>query len=295
MEIYRNEQANVDLLVPVTAISGTFVVEAYEGSTLLYTFPTVAVIPGGYRVTLPFSLVDSDRAFSIRWQFDYIEGTTKTYKNETFVSVVTPYATVSEIRSATGIQQAQVSDEEMIRLERRIRGVIDNYTRQSFGRYSGTRQVIGAGDCQLKTSQRIVRLDSIAGPNIISPNGTYYNVFGDGWYVGFTAPAPDGEYPAADVIRDPDAVFRQSFKDNYVYSITGIWGWEDVPAAVKEAALILCEDELCPQSEYRDRYLKSISGDGWRYEFNPNAYLGTGSVIADQILSPYVYTTFVVI
>ncbi|AZU97111.1 head-to-tail connector complex protein [Streptomyces phage Gilson] len=301
MEIYRNELANVDLKVPVTAINGTFEVKAYDGDTVLYTFPTPTTISGGYRVTLPFSLVDNDGSFVIKWKFNYLEGSqTETYQSSTAISVVTPYATIDEIRSATGLDTEAVSDSELIRVERRIRGVIDNYTGQSFGRYVGTKQSIGSGDKELKVQERLVRLDNITGPNIIysdvdvaSPG--LYSVRGDGWYVGFSAPTPSGDYVFENVIRDPDSVYTRGFRDNFVYNITGVWGWDDVPSQVKEAALILIEDELCPQAEYRDRYLKSISGDGWRYEYNPSAYYGTGSVIADQILAPFRYNTMTVI
>lgn len=300
MEIYRNELANIDLKVPVTAINGTFEVTAYEGDTLLYTFPTVNAITGGYRVTLPFSLVQVDKSIDIRWKFDYSEASvTKTYQYLTNVDVVTPYVTLDELKSSIP-ESAQFSDEELKRLERRIRGVVDNYTGQSFGRYVGTREVIGAGDHELRTQDRLVYLDNITGANIVySEDGIaspgLYTVRGDGWYVGFSTPIPNGDYVFENVIRDPDSVYSRGFRDNVVYTVTGIWGWEDVPAAVKEATLILCEDELCPQSEYRDRYLKSISGDGWRYEFNPNAYYGTGSVMADQLLDPFRRSTMTVI
>jgi hypothetical protein len=300
MEIYRNELANVDLKVPVTAVNGTFDVTAYEGSTLLHTFPTVTQIPGGYRVTLPFSLVQSDKSIQIRWKFDYVESSvTKNYSHTTSIDVVTPYVTLDEIKAAIP-EAEQFTDAELIRLERRIRGVIDTFTGQSFGRYVGTREVIGSGDEELKLSDRLVLLDNITGANIIySDDGIaspgLYTSRGDGWYVGFSAPIPTGDYVFENVIRDPDSLYKRGFRDNVVYTITGTWGWDDVPAEVKEAALILCEDELCPQAEYRDRYLKSISGDGWRYEFNPNAYYGTGSVIADQLLEPFRRSTMTVI
>lgn len=300
MEIYRNTLANVDLKVPVTALVGTFDVKAYEGDTLLYTFPTVTSIAGGYRVTLPFSLVQADKSIQIKWKFDYTESSaTKTYNYTTNVDVVTPYVTLDEIKAAIP-EAEQSSDAELTRLERRIRGVIDNFTGQSFGRYVGTRRIIGSGDNELKTDYRLVQLDNIAGSGIIySSDGIsspgLYTVRGDGWYVGFSNPIPTGDYVFENVIRDPDSYYARPFNDNVVYTITGVWGWDDVPAEVKEAALILCEDELCPQSEYRDRYLKSISGDGWRYEYVPNAYYGTGSVTADQLLEPFRRSTMTVI
>jgi|SRR5882757_322336 len=308
MEIYRNDPANIDLKVPVTAVNGTFEVTAYEGNTLLYTFPTPNAIPGGggYRVAMPFSLVQADKSIDIRWKFNYLEfSQAKTYNYTTRVDVVTPYVTLDEIKEAipevlTMFDSDARMNIELVRLERRIRGIIDNFTGQSFGRYIGTREVIASGEEELKLSDRLVRLDNITGANIVySEDGIsspgLYTSRGDGWYVGFSAPIPTGDYVFENVIRDPDSTYKRGFRDNVVYTVTGTWGWDDVPAEVREAALSLCEDELCPQSEYRDRYLKSISGDGWRYEFNPNAYYGTGSVIADQLLEPFRRSTMTVI
>lgn len=303
MEIYRNELANIDLAVPVYAIPGSFDVKAYSGDDLLYTFSSVTSIAGGYRVTLPFSLVVNDGSFVIVWKFNYVEGPlTKSYQHKTSVNVVTPYITLSEFKTAIPeILSMEVSDAELIRLERRIRGVVNNYTGQNFGRYVGSREVIGAGDKDLRLVDRLIELDNISGYNIVySEDGImlpgFYTVRGDGWYIGVSNPVPDGDYVFENVIRAPDCDWNAGkFKDNVVYTVDGSWGYEDVPADVKEAALMLAEDELCPQSEYRDRYLKSISGDGWRYEFNPNAYYGTGSVMADQILAPYRKSMMVII
>lgn len=301
MEIYRNELANVDLAVPVYAIPGSFDVKAYDESTVLHSFSSVTAIAGGYRVTLPFSLVVNDSSFVIVWKFNYLEGSsTKAYEHRQSISVVTPYVTLPNLKIA--IPEASSStDAELVRLERRIRGVINGFTGQEFGRYVGARDVIGVGDEELRLGNRLVTLGNITGSNILySEDGVmlpgFYAVRGDGWYIGVANPTPDGDYVFENVIRAPDCEWHHGgFKDNVVYNVTGTWGWEDVPADVTEAALILMEDELCPQSEYRDRYLKSISGDGWRYEFNPNAYYGTGSVMADQILEQYRRSTMVVI
>ena len=309
MEIYRNNTAEVELKVPATAINNTLKATAIEGNVVLHTFPTVNEISGGYSVTLPFSLVQSDRTFEIKWEFDYEDfpgaPTLSKYEHSTEVNVVTPYVSLEEIKQFIPdvldmFDTEEKMDMELRRLERRIRGVIDNFTGQSFGRYVGTRNVIGSGEEQLRLQDRLVRFDNITGSNIIyaSDGVSYpelYTVRGNGRFVGFSNPLPDGVYQPKNVITDPDTVFSRGFRDNVVYTVSGVWGWEDVPSAVKEAALSLCEDALCPQSEYRDKYLKSISGDGWRYEFTPNAYYGTGSVVADRLLEPYRYNSMVVI
>ncbi len=299
MEIYRNELADVVLRVPVTAIQGTFDVEAYDGSTLLHTFSTVDAVSGGYKVTLPFSLVNKDSEFVVKWKFDYDEGgTTRQYTQDTQVRVVTPYVTADEIVEVVPDIYSYTTPAEIVRVERRIRGVIETYTGQKFGRFVGRRQIIGAGESQLKLPERLVTLTDIDGSNVLQGVSApdFYSVRGDGWYLGVSEPTPEGDYVFTNVIRDPDSMWnRGGFRDNVVYTVDGVWGYDEIPTGVKEAAIILIEEALCPQSVYRDRYLKAISGDGWRYEFVGAAYSGTGSVIADQLLEEYRRTAITVI
>lgn len=299
MEIYRNELADVVLRVPVTATQGTFDVEAYDGSTLLHTFSTVSATTGGYKVTLPFSLVNKDSEFVVKWRFNYNEsGAVKQYAQDTPVRVVTPYATLEEITEVVPDISSYATPAEITRVERRIRGVIETYTGQRFGRFVGKRQIVGAGESQLKLPERLVSITDIDGSNVLQGVNApdFYSVRGDGWYLGVSEPTPEGDYVFENVIRDPDSMWnRGGFRDNVVYTVDGVWGYDEIPTNVKEAAIILIEDALCPQSVYRDRYLKAISGDGWRYEFVGAAYSGTGSVIADQLLEEYRRTAITVI
>lgn len=292
MEVYRNELANVDLLVPVTAIGNNIDVTAYNGSTLLYTFSTVSAITGGYRVVLPFSLVDSDRDFIVKWQFNYSQdSSTKQYSRSIPIRVVTPYFTLAEVKAAIP-EASAISDSELKELEGKIRGVIEGYTGQNFGNFIGDKVIIGSGDGELKLPQRLDKMSAIQGANVrVDPDGIgyvdFYSILGDGWFIGSANPSPSGYVEYDNIIHPPLACIPFTFKDNMFYTISGTWGYADIPADVKRAALILAESYICPQTEYRDRYLKSISGEGWRYEFNPNAYYGTGSVIADQLLDQF--------
>jgi hypothetical protein len=294
MEIYRNETAQIKLTVPVTAVDGSFVVTATDGATVLYTFPSVAAVSGGYQVTLPFSLVDKDRKFSINWTFDYLEASVqKSYSAKTWVEVVTPYVTVDEIRDALGTMPP-LTDAELKRVERRIRGVINNFTGQSFGRYIGAYRIQSTGDEALSLPARLIELTAIAGATYTDI--TRYGTRGDGWYLGAVDPIYiDGEYVSNGVITYPGCYRTAPWQDNVWYTVTGDWGYEDVPFNVKEAALILIEDNICPDSEYRDRYIDGVKTADYQYTYTPNAFRGTGSVIADQLLSDYIRPSLAVI
>lgn len=308
MEIYRNETAQIKLTVPVTAVDGSFVITATDGADVLHTFPTVSAVTGGYQVTLPFSLVDRDRKFNINWTFHYLESSVdKTYTAKTLVEVVTPYVTVDEIRDALGTIPA-ITDDELKRVERRIRGVIDNYTAQHFGYYTGKVNVQSTGDSDLILPQRLISLSAVVGAYFTDVAN--FETRGDGWFLARATNRfgedrvwdniidDSGEGPGwrtKDPIVAPGRRTRGLWKDNIVYTITGEWGYEDVPFNVKEAALILIEDSICPDSEYRDRYIEDVKTADFQYTYTPGAFRGTGSVIADQLLEPYRRSMLVVI
>jgi hypothetical protein len=295
MEIYRNNTAVIELKVPVTALSGTMEVVAKDGDTVLYTFPSATLVSGGYTVTLPFSLVDQDRTFTIEWEFDYNEGTTKTYRAKTYIEVVTPYVTLDEIKDALGDGVESFTDAQLQRAERKIRGVINNFTGQKFGRYNGTYRIQATGDSNLNLPARLISLEGVSGGYFIDV--TSYDTRGDGWYLAGKTPVWDeGSYYTSGPITYPGSYStRPLWNDNEWYVITGDWGYEDVPQDVKEAALILIEDMLCPDSEYRDRYVESVKTADFSYIYESGAYRGTGSVIADQLLEQYRRTNLVVI
>jgi hypothetical protein len=92
------------------------------------------------------------------------------------------------------------------------------------------------------------------------------------------------------VIHNPNHVSLNTFKDGNIYTVDGNWGWEEVPAAVKEAAKLLVNDYACADAQYRDRYLTSMTAADWRIQFNSGAFKGTGNVRADQLLSDFVVT-----
>jgi hypothetical protein len=306
MEIYRNDtttQVFIDVPGTVTPTAGTMDVSAKDRDTVLYTFDTVTATTGGYYVTLPFSLVSFDRDFTIEWAFSYQEGSqTQSFLRVVPVSVVTPYATLGEIKEVLGTEAAKYSDTELERAERIVRKVIDTYTSQSFGRYTGTLDVIARGDTELSLPRRLISATAISHDTVVD-TVTDFEITGDGWYLAIS-PTIDsvGTYSYLDgngnlqtVISDPYTVATQSFADNIVYTISGTWGYDDVPVDIKEAALIIIEDRLDPNSEYRDRYVDSISASDWSYKLRTDSFNGTGSVVADQLLDAYTVQRFLVI
>lgn len=280
-EIYRDDLSKA-ISLGLTGASNISAVITRNGVTV------ATPVINGDGFTLPFAVVGYDGPFTVQWTFT-IDGQTVT-RSETH-EVVTPYVTVAEIRDALALPSS-VTDSQLIRAERQVRKIIDGYTGQSFGRYTGTETVIARGDVQLSLPGRLLSLTSITGPYVFKPEA--YDVRGDGYYLAVSPNVPDGDWVFNNVIAAPD-VFSGYFKDGVKYTITGVWGWDEVPVEVKEAALILIEQELCPDSEYRNRYLLSVSYADTQFEHDPRAFSGVGNVKAEQLLAPFVRTRLTVI
>lgn len=286
MEIYTNSvERTVTLQFPVVATGGTIDVDVYDGTQNVFSPTAVTYDSGVYAFDLPLSLVQSARELRINWKFDYVENsTTYSHESNTYVEVVTPLVTVDIARQELDIP-IEVTDEQIRLTERRVRKIIETVTGQVFAAYSGTFIGTQLPDGSVRLPHKMLSLTSVNGV----ANTLYYVLAGNGWKLAIVYPlkrdgfrAGGGEVP----IVDPFAKFRA--KESTKVSVTGRWGYERVPTDITEAALILIEQQLCPDSLYRERYIKTMTAADMRFEFHPGAYAGTGNVVADQILSRYV-------
>jgi hypothetical protein len=225
---------------------------------------------------------------SVTWTFTIDDAqATKT----DYLDVVVPLAEIGTIREELEIGD-EISDEQIARAERRVRTIIQNATGQVFASYEGTYLGTELPDGSVRLPRRMLSLTSVSGV----ANQLYYALADTGWRLALLYPrkrdgfrAGGGEVP----IVDPFAKFRSP--GLVKVNVTGRWGYERVPQDITEAALILIEQQLCPDSLYRERYIKTMTAADMRFEFNPGAYAGTGNVIADQILAKYVQSSAAVI
>jgi hypothetical protein len=86
-----------------------------------------------------------------------------------------------------------------------------------------------------------------------------------------------------------------AFIPNVKYKVIGKFGWNKVPTQVDLACIELIKDFFSNDKEWRNRYLKTIQTFDWNFEFDSQAYTGTGNAYADQLLSEYVLTQSVII
>jgi hypothetical protein len=301
MEIYRGSaDRTVKLAFPFPALDNQIDVEVLDGDTVVHTPSTVTYSDGVYSFNLPFSLVQSDRELEVHWQFVYTEdGQNYEHDERTTLNVITPILPFDEI---TNILGEEFDEKEAADVEKAVRYVIQAHTGQFFGKYVGKISVTGSGEPFLRLPRKLLSFSSING-------SAHWNAAvalrGSGWYlrsksVAFPPPIRadwDGwnEYTAGIMgysgrvpIVAPYSKGLNNFQNNFEYEIDGVWGWNEVPAAVREAAKLLINDYACSDSLYRDRFVSSISAADWRIQFNDGAFASTGNVRANQLLAEYV-------
>jgi hypothetical protein len=300
MEIYRNSSnPRVTIQAPETVVplDDTIDIKAVDSKgTVLHVFDQVLRVAEGFAVRLPWSLTRQDSEFFIDWKFDYLEsGQTTHVEEHTQVNIVTPILNLDEVKKLSGF----TDDYEVCDLERRLRYAIQTYTATSFGKFYGTIPVSGTGDSKLNLPLPLLRVDSPKNLSIFGA-GLYLGVQNVTYYPGGIKSAPPEEvldqfFISAGPIRAPMAYPKVWFNDNVQYQVTGVWGYNDVPEDVRQAARLLAADYACDESLWRDRYITVMKSGDWSIEFAGGAFTGTGNVAADQILASYRRTNLVII
>lgn len=301
MEIYTNSKAaDRTVFLSFPDVVQSIDVDLWQDGEKIHTFPSVTSVNEGYSVIIPLRFVQHDSTLKVAWEIVYNEDSWfHTINKTTTVDVITPILTKEEIRDIDAYVFRE--DSEVFKIEKAVRHIIQAYTGQSFGYYVGTEHVRGSGGSALFLPRKLVRLEGINDSTYVSgysvdPEG--YVLRKNGWegpYGTFDVPPVKADFyglhmHVGGAIHDPNGVRFQQWNTASTYSITGHWGYEEIPAQVKEAAKLLVNDYACADAQYRDRYLTSMTAADWRIQFHSGAFLRTGNVRADQLLSEYVVT-----
>lgn len=285
-ELFVNNISTADYTIYVNGVAtnadGSVAAKAYlneseTGSVIAVTSPST----GKYTAILPMSMVSAEGSIRVEWTFTL--QTSSQIVSEEYV-VVTPYVPWS-------VFQGKASYADFLDCERIARKIIDSYTGQTFGKVSTICKVEGIDTNGLKLPRRLLSLievrwmDQYTNPEVITAPSP-----SDGWNEYTWELVADGW-----VLRTPrsrrklDAVYstRYSFKRNTSYEVEGVWGYKAVPTNIQEAAKIIVANLLCKDQKYRDKYLESVKVNDWDITFMKEAFQGTGSVTADQLLNEY--------
>lgn len=293
MELYTNSvDRTVYLDVPVIANQGTMEVTVYDGDVVVFTGTTVVYDDGRYSTVLPFFLVQTDKQLKVNWKFNYSEGGA-TYEYDDFqeINIVTPIIPLAKVKEII----ENDDDDAAATVEKAVRYIIQSHTGQSFGKYVGVKGVTGSGENSIRLPARLIKLETINGTQLLN---SALAIRGNGWFLrGRSAGVPtlradwdgwhENPYTTSVPLSAPTRAARTLFVENSEYEINGTWGWNSVPAAVQEAAKLLINDYACGDTNYRDRFLTSMTAADWRIQFHDGAFANTGNVRANQLLAEF--------
>ena len=279
-------------------------------STLLTTLTAEKVETdfGVYQVYLPYNLTVRERKLKLVWTYTV---NTTTHSKPHFLFVVTPYTDITQAMDSLGIG-ADPSDPnyrsfaELQQAERYARKVIESYTGQTFNLYHDTHTVYGDDSDSLRLPFRINELHELyQGDILLLDNINDINNFpaeiqisssnfgirvNRGNLIDNIVYVANGMVPPT--INDSG---RGIFRRGSEYVVNGKYGWPEVPDEVELATIELMKDYFSKDRTWRNKYIRNIQSNDWKFEYNTEAYRGTGNVYVDQILLPYVLTQMVVI
>jgi hypothetical protein len=263
---------------------------------------------GSYQINIPYSITSRDKSLKLIWK--YKMGTTDV-QHETFVDVVTPYASLAEVIEDLGLgtdpsDPMYKSYHELVMAEKFARKVIESYTGQRFYLYDGTESIYGSGSDVLPLPFKINSIHELYGndvlliDNINEETNWIFNPIisetGFGLRVDRTDALDNITYSANGLI--PPSIndsYYGAFQKDVKYRVQGKFGWAEVPDNVEQAAIQLIGDYFSKDRVWTNKYLKNIKTFDWQFEYASDAYRGTGNAYADQLLYPYVISSMVVI
>ena len=295
-EIYRNSTQYVTLDIYGDQADAT--------PTAICTHDTLAqelvvngpeTVNGAQRWTAELGLIHTQAIGPVLVQWDFTVNGIAAQKKEYF-DVITPLVDLDDIRVELELG-TDVTDAQLVQHERRVRRIIEAACGQKFHQTTETIYATGRGDTELWLPKRALVLTDVSDTRSMVPWAGYV-IDNDGWSLKRTV---GGYYYSTVTVTAPIyAPFQYGgpypkWPANVMWALTGDFGWYTVPQPVEEAALVLLEQRMCNQSAYRDNYLSSMKAADWRFDIAADAYVGTGNVVADQLLQEYVVSGAAVI
>lgn len=301
MSVYRD-----GVLTQASSAPTLYIYNADDDTSPLGTnLPSVSEAADGvYSYMLAGNYTLTPRVLEVRWLY-VLDGFT--YTENDFYSVETTYADHSEIIDFLNFG-AKPSDpnfhpiSEIASAEKVARTIIDGYTGQKFSKRSGSQEVFGKGSdaCQLTekmlTIEKVWENDMLLIDNTVDP---VYNTFGFGLEIsptGFAARIINAGWDVRyDNQMDPTISNYGRFRNGSRYKFQGTIGYKYVPEDIKVATMLLVNDILSNDYNWRNKYLSKVNLSEISFEMSKGAFNGTGNITVDNILDQYRHTNIVII
>lgn len=174
----------------------------------------------------------------------------------------------------------EVNYKDYAEIERTARGMIEAHCRQPFSYWYGSDVAVG-NDGLIMLPQYLDKLEYVE-KKLSEVNAYHISFSEDGYEVASNGMAIQN-YECLEQQKYMQASPRQSD-----YIIRGQWGYETLPMPIKQAALLLIQNKLCPSGVWHENYIDNLRSDNMRIQYNPESYIdSTGNYDADQLLTDY--------
>lgn len=165
-------------------------------------------------------------------------------------------------------------------IERTARGVIESHCKQPFSYWYGSATAAG-NDGFIMLPQHLDKLEYVE--KKLSEVKAYHISFADDGYEVNQDGMSIQNIECLEQQKYMKASPRQSD-----YMIRGQWGYESVPMRVKQAAILIVQNKLCPSGSWHENYIDNLRSDNMRIQYNPASYDdSTGIYDADVLLADY--------
>lgn len=225
----------------------------------------------------------------------------KAYPEIQYISLIRPYVTVDRIKELVDVPSG-TSDTKLKNLERRARLSLNAYIGYSFYKEKRDITVYGNNTDVLRLSDNLIRIDEVYEDDILvyQKDSVAYQfdypieVADSGRRIKIINSNPEGkevaEFPIFSVFY-----FRNTFQKDYAYRISGIFGWEYIPADIEEAAALLVSDYLCNDFNVRNKNISQLSNDSYNLKYGDDFSTGTGNLLVDNLIAHYKESRYMVI
>jgi hypothetical protein len=247
----------------------------------------------GWTATLTSDSAAYDRRVKIEWIQTTASSASAIFE---YATLIRPFATASRIRTLADIENT-TTDATLVKNERKARYFLQAHTGTDFTKEYKSLVVYGNNSDILSLPTPLIRLDKIYEDDILiydmvstaSVNEFDFNLETSLSRTRIKIINTEDEFERA-VQEFPEVhvlPYDGVFKKDCQYKITGIWGYQYVPNEIEQATALLVEDYLCNDFNIRNKNISKLSNDSYDLTYASNAGTGTGNLLVDKLISPW--------
>lgn len=259
---------------------------------------------GIYSYVLNPALTQNNIVLEVRWV--YTQNGHEVTQTE-FYEIETPYSTSAQVIDFFGFGSVPsdlnyYDPKDIVNAEKLARTIINGYTGIKFYTYYGDQEQFGLGADAIELVEKIISIDQVYENDILIIDNTQdpvYNTFGFQVEVSPTGKQARIVYPGWDLRydnqMDPTVLYYGRFRDGSRYKFVGQMGYKYIPEDIKLASMLLIQDILSNDYNWRNKYLQKVDLSEISFEMAKGAFNGTGNVAVDNILDQYRNVNIVII